>query len=142
MAESNGCLGDPKREAASELSGSPSKNSEVVQLKASGDYQAFKEFVEKADTEDDTKEEEEEIREAFHAFDKNGDGTITTEDFGTVFRSLGQNPTEAELEEMINKVDTDGTGTIHFQEFFTMMYKKRHDAHHLIGGPAAKACCR
>lgn len=51
-----------------------------------------------------------EFKEAFSLFDKDGDGTITTKELGTVMRSLGQNPTEAELQDMINEVDADGEG--------------------------------
>lgn len=47
-----------------------------------------------------TEEQIAEFKEAFSLFDKDGDGTITTKELGTVMRSLGQNPTEAELQEM------------------------------------------
>ena len=53
-----------------------------------------------------------EFKEAFSLFDKDGDGTITTKELGTVMRSLGQNPTEAELQDMINEVDADGMFTL------------------------------
>lgn len=66
--------------------------------------------------------------EAFSLFDKDGDGTITTKELGTVMRALGQNPTEAELQDMINEVDADGNGTIDFPEFLTMMARKMADA--------------
>nr|CCA27734.1 calmodulin putative [Albugo laibachii Nc14] len=68
-----------------------------------------------------------EFKEAFSLFDKDGDGTITTKELGTVMRSLGQNPTEAELQDMINEVDADGNGTIDFPEFLTMMSRKMKD---------------
>ncbi len=60
-------------------------------------------------------------------FDKDGDGTITTKELGTVMRSLGQNPTEAELQDMINEVDADGNGTIDFPEFLSLMARKMKD---------------
>merc|ERR1711966_600076 len=75
-----------------------------------------------------TEEQIAEFKEAFSLFDKDGDGTITTKELGTVMRSLGQNPTEAELGDMINEVDADGNGTIDFPEFLTMMARKMKDS--------------
>jgi calmodulin len=74
-----------------------------------------------------TEEQIAEFKEAFSLFDKDGDGTITTKELGTVMRSLGQNPTEAELQDMINEVDADGNGTIDFPEFLTLMARKMKD---------------
>ena len=49
-----------------------------------------------------------EFKEIFLFFDKDNSGTITTEEFGTVLRSLGQDPTETELQNMIEEIDVDG----------------------------------
>ena len=65
-----------------------------------------------------------EFREAFQAFDKDGNGSITTKELGTVMRSLGQNLSEAEIKEMIDIVDEDKNGTIDFQEFLHLMARK------------------
>merc|ERR1712183_314957 len=74
-----------------------------------------------------TEEQINKFKEAFALFDKDGDGTITTKELGTVMRSLGQNPTEAELQDMINEVDADGNGTIDFPEFLSLMARKMGD---------------
>ncbi|EAW57428.1 CALM1 isoform 4 [Pan troglodytes] len=78
-----------------------------------------------------TEEQIAEFKEAFSLFDKDGDGTITTKELGTVMRSLGQNPTEAELQDMINEVDEmireadiDGDGQVNYEEFVQMMTAK------------------
>lgn len=49
-----------------------------------------------------------EIEEAFKLFDKDGDGSITTKEIGTVMKSLGQEANEAELEAMVAEFDADG----------------------------------
>uniref|UniRef100_A0A8C5EU81 EF-hand domain-containing protein n=1 Tax=Gouania willdenowi TaxID=441366 RepID=A0A8C5EU81_GOUWI len=68
-----------------------------------------------------TEEQIAEFKEAFSLFDKDGDGTITTKELGTVMRSLGQNPTEAELQDMINEVDADGEETLTDEEVDEMI---------------------
>ena len=47
------------------------------------------------------------MREAFKLFDVDGDGTITTDELGTVMQQMGLNPSKKELLEMISEVDED-----------------------------------
>merc|ERR1712217_169950 len=70
-----------------------------------------------------TEEQIAEFKEAFSLFDKDGDGTITTKELGTVMRSLGQNPTEAEEEliEAFKVFDRDGNGLISAAELRHVM---------------------
>lgn len=49
-----------------------------------------------------------ELREAFRLFDKDGDGSISTEELGTVMRNLGQFPSMDELNQMLKEIDIDG----------------------------------
>ncbi|RCV36347.1 hypothetical protein SEVIR_7G321500v4 [Setaria viridis] len=75
-----------------------------------------------------SKQQIEEFREAFSLFDKDGDGTITSKELGTVMRSLGQSPSEEELQEMVKEVDADGSGAIDFQEFLTLLARQMREA--------------
>nr|AAV73912.1 calmodulin-like protein [Pinctada fucata] len=77
--------------------------------------------------EDLTEEQIAEFREAFHLFDKDGSGSISAEELGTVMRSLGQNPNEQELQDLVEEIDTDGNGEVDFNEFLAMMAKKMKD---------------
>ncbi|XP_052769162.1 neo-calmodulin-like [Mya arenaria] len=69
-------------------------------------------------------EQLDELRQAFHVFDKDDDGTISTQELGIVMRSLGQDPSEDELQEIVREADTDGDGVIEFDEFIVMMTKQ------------------
>ncbi|XP_046567507.1 calmodulin-A-like isoform X1 [Haliotis rubra] len=62
-----------------------------------------------------------ELREAFRLFDKDGDGSISTDELGTVMRNLGQFPSGDELKDMITEIDIDGDGTFTFEEFVQVM---------------------
>jgi hypothetical protein len=56
------------------------------------------------DIEQYTEEQIAEFKEAFSLFDRDGDGTIDSDELGTVMRSLGHQPTEEEIEDMIREV--------------------------------------
>jgi len=68
-----------------------------------------------------------ELKEAFDAFDKDGSGTISSEELLYVMRAMGQNPTEDELLNLVLEVDVDGNGTIDFPEFLNMMKTKARE---------------
>jgi len=60
-------------------------------------------------------------KEAFRMFDRNGDGSITTNELGSVMHSLGCRTTYFELESFVHQLDDDGNGTIEFDEFVRLM---------------------
>jgi calmodulin len=62
-------------------------------------------------------DDDEEIREAFKVFDKNGDGFIESSELRQVMQSLGEKLTEEEVEDMIREADADGDGRVNYQEF-------------------------
>jgi len=71
--------------------------------------------------EEDAEAVQEELREAFRLYDKEGNGYIKTSDLREIMRALDDKLTEDELDEMITEIDTDGSGTVDFDEFMEMM---------------------
>ena len=65
-----------------------------------------------------------ELKEAFQLFDRDGDGTISTDELGIVLRSIGQNQSDAAIQEMIAEVDDDNNGYCEYDEFLLLMSKK------------------
>lgn len=61
-----------------------------------------------------------EFKEAFSLFDKDGDGTISSDELGVVMRSLGQNPSDQELDDLIKEVDIDGM--VNYNSFKTLFF--------------------
>ena len=57
------------------------------------------------------------IKELFFSFDKNDDGSISTEELDALFKSMGMVLTKAERIEAMPQLDTDNTGKIEWAEF-------------------------
>ena len=67
---------------------------------------------------------EEEIKEAFRVFDKDGNGFISAAELRHVMTNLGEKLTDEEVDEMIREADVDGDGQINYEEFVKMMMSK------------------
>ncbi|CAI9098832.1 OLC1v1035552C1 [Oldenlandia corymbosa var. corymbosa] len=91
-----------------------------------------------------TEAQKDELQEAFSSFDKDGDGSITPDELGSLMRLFGLNPSEAEVGDMLQKVSTarkerlaafnihdvspdDQSVKIDFMEFLELMKQKTTD---------------
>jgi len=63
---------------------------------------------------------QEEFKEAFQLFDKDGDGAITTKELKMVLKACGQNVSNEEIQDMINEIDCDGNGTMDITDLFAI----------------------
>jgi len=64
-------------------------------------------------------EDENEVRDAYVAFDRNASGAIPLEELSMVFRTLGVG--EEEIDLMMSEADVNGDGEIDFEEFAALM---------------------
>lgn len=65
-----------------------------------------------------------ELRDAFSAYDKNGDGRITLQELRQALEELDEAPTDAELRTLMLKADADGNQSIDFAEFLAFMRRR------------------
>lgn len=73
-----------------------------------------------------TEDQIEEYKDAFHLFDRDGNGKVSSDELGPLMRSLGSNPKDEHLQDLINEVDYDGDGVLNFLEFIDLMvYDKK-----------------
>lgn len=64
--------------------------------------------------EEDQEAMQQELREAFRLYDKEGNGYITTDVFRDILHELDDKLSPEELDLMIEEIDADGSGTLDF----------------------------
>ena len=79
----------------------------------------FAEFLNMMKSKMSRKENEEEIQEAFNAFDVNKNGIINAKSLQKAFKSMNETFTDEEIQEMINVVGNNGE--VNFNQFKNMM---------------------
>lgn len=70
-------------------------------------------------------DKEEELKEAFRVFDRNGDGFISASELRHVMTNLGEKLTDEEVEDMIREADLDGDGLVNYEEFVTVLMQPK-----------------
>ncbi|KAL3874269.1 hypothetical protein ACJMK2_037309 [Sinanodonta woodiana] len=110
-----------------DLGYTPSKTELQEMLKAEGvhdkgtiDFQTFLTMMTKKMGAD----EQEMFREAFRAFDSDGNGYINTEELRQVFKFLGGRVSDTEANDIIEEADVDKSGKINYEQFVAFMSKR------------------
>ena len=75
----------------------------------------FEEFLQMMAKKMQDTDSEEELREAFRVFDKDGNGYISAAELRHVMTNLGEKLTDDEVDEMIKEADLDGDGMVNYE---------------------------
>ena len=79
---------------------------------------------------------EEELREAFRVFDKDGNGFISAAELRHVMTNLGEKLTDDEVDEMIKEADLDGDGMVNYEGGWSLDIHM----HHMYARARSLAC--
>jgi len=58
---------------------------------------------------------QEDVRQAFRMFDKDGSGTVNAQELRNVMINLGEKLSEDEVDEMMREADVDGDGELNYE---------------------------
>lgn len=75
----------------------------------------FEEFLQMMARKMKDTDSEDELREAFRVFDKDGNGFISAAELRHVMTNLGEKLTDEEVDEMIKEADLDGDGMVNYE---------------------------
>ena len=67
-------------------------------------------------------DDEDELRQAFRTFDRDGNGLITSAELRHVMMNLGEKLTGEECDEMIKEADLDGDGMVNYYGNIYIMF--------------------
>ena len=70
---------------------------------------------------------QEELKDAFNIFDKDGDGYLSKNEFESAMRNLGDGLNEEELENMLKHVPYDKAGRLSYDNFVAYIYNINGD---------------
>ena len=96
-------------------------NDEEIDEKGRIDCETFIKIVNKQLISTDT---EEELREVFNIFDKDGSKLLNSKKLLDVFKKIDENIKEEEVLQMMKECDIDGDGYLNFKEFCRMVKNK------------------
>lgn len=75
--------------------------------------------------EEDAEAMQQELKEAFRLYDREGNGYITTSTLKEILGALDDKLNSADLDGIIAEIDTDGSGTVDFDGKFTIFVYDR-----------------
>ena len=96
-------------------------NDEEIDEKGRIDCETFIKIVNKQLKSTDS---EEELREVFNIFDKDGSKLLNAKKLLDVFKKIDENIKEEEVLQMMKECDIDGDGYLNFKEFCRMVKNK------------------
>ena len=81
---------------------------------------------------------DEELREAFRVFDKDGNGFISAAELRHVMTNLGEKLTDEEVDELIREADIDGDGQINYEGKVVLAVCQRETIQCILNHPCVR----